>query len=213
MSVIIAVDGLSKTGKTTISRQLANRIGFTHISSGNLYRAVTKLIIQNNTINADIDDIEHLLNKSIFDFINNSGVYVNSFYWEKELRESIIDTHIIDLVQQPKIRAFVGSLIAKESLKSNCVIDGRDIGTILFPLAQIKFFFVKDYSQINLIKKLEQLNIDDLDLIDIEQRDIYDIKRKIAPLRKAPDSIPIYSYQYDLIDLLDVVEKHVIDNL
>lgn len=202
MNSIICIDGLSATGKTTISRELAKRLNFNHISSGNIYRSITYLLLTNHVSLTDIDILQSQLSAHNFKFVNSNGVFVNEQYLEKELRELIVEDNIKRVAQIPVVRAIVNGLIKKEVLNTNTVIDGRDIGTFVFPEADAKFFFVRDLKQKELSKKLESGILNESDFQYLDKRDIEDIKRTIAPLRKATDAITIYSYEQDLDNLI-----------
>lgn len=213
MNSIICIDGLSATGKTTIGRELAKRLNYNHVSSGNIYRAITHILLTNHISLTDINILQSTLLSYSFKFVNTIGVFVNEKYLEKELRESIVEENVKEVVQIPVVRATVNDLIKKEVLNTNTVIDGRDIGTILFPKANAKFFFVRDLKQKGLSEKLESGILNELDFQYLDKRDIEDIKRTIAPLRKAVDAITIYSYEQDLDNLIikitDIAKKHL----
>jgi len=204
---IVAIDGFSGTGKTTVGKELALRLGFNHISSGNLYRGITYLFVKSNINFEDLRGVKSLLDNYTFEFVNLDGIKINDLHLIEELREELVETNMGNIARLPEVREKVNSLLKEIALEWNVVIDGRDIGTFVFPDAHVKFFFTKNSSQENLVKELENYNLKNVDLNGLEEIDIRDINRPIAPLRKAPDAEIIYSYHSKLYELFDLVEQ------
>lgn len=212
MYFIVAIDGISGAGKTTAGKALAEKLKFNHISSGNLYRAITHYLIVNK-IPLNLFEIKEALSNASFSFLNIDGICVNGKLLNVELRESVVEENLDIVVQIPSVRNAVKNLIQIAVAQKSCVIDGRDVGTIMYPMAVVKFFFVKNVKQKMLAEKLETGNLQINDFRGLEARDISDIQRKIAPLRKANDAITIFSFEQSLEELFAKLERLVLNRI
>lgn len=200
--IIIAVDGYSSTGKSSISKAIANALGFIHIDTGAMYRAITLFALRNfRTKNGEID-LEKLLqhlDEISLDFREEEGalqIYINNENVSKEIRESIVSEHVSEVAKEPKVRGLAVKQQRKMVGKSGLIMDGRDIGTVVFPDADYKFFLTASVDERARRRTLEmesmgmETNFDEVKQNLIE-RDRIDSEREISPLKQADDAILI----------------------
>ena len=200
--MIIAIDGHSSCGKSTIAKSLAKRLGFTYVDTGAMYRAVTLFCQQNNLIQNGVVDEDNLAKRigevSISFALNNStqlqDTYLNGINVEKQIRSMEV-AHDVSTVS--KIAFVRKAMVEKQQeygKNANVVMDGRDIGTVVFPNADYKFFVTaspeiraqRRYDE--LMEKEGKANFDEI-LENLKQRDLIDSTRKESPLRQADDAI------------------------
>ncbi|MBP5582808.1 MAG: (d)CMP kinase [Bacteroidales bacterium] len=200
--MIIAIDGHSSCGKSTIAKSLAKRLGFTYVDTGAMYRAVTLFCQQNNLIQNGVVDEENLAKRigdiSINFTLNNSNqlkdTYLNGVNVEKQIRSMEV-AHDVSTVS--KIGFVRKAMVEKQQeygKNANVVMDGRDIGTVVFPNADYKFF-VTASPEIRAQRRYDELmgkegkaNYNEI-LENLKQRDLIDSTRKESPLRQADDAI------------------------
>ena len=200
--MIIAIDGHSSCGKSTIAKSLAKRLGFTYVDTGAMYRAVTLFCQQNNLIQNGVVDEENLAKRigdiSISFTLNNStqlqDTYLNGVNVEKQIRSMEV-AHDVSTVS--KIGFVRKAMVEKQQeygKNANVVMDGRDIGTVVFPNADYKFF-VTASPEIRAQRRYDELmgkegkaNYNEI-LENLKQRDLIDSTRKESPLRQADDAI------------------------
>jgi cytidylate kinase len=200
--MIIAIDGHSSCGKSTIAKSLAKRLGFTYVDTGAMYRAVTLFCQQNNLIRNGVVDEENLAKRigeiNIRFQVNNDtqlqDTYLNDVNVEKQIRSMEV-AHDVSLVS--KIGFVRKAMVEKQQeygKNANVIMDGRDIGTVVFPNADYKFFVTaspeirakRRYDE--LMGKEGKVNFDEI-LENLKQRDLIDSTRKESPLRQADDAI------------------------
>ena len=200
--MIIAIDGHSSCGKSTIAKALAKRLGFTYVDTGAMYRAVTLFCQQNNLIKNGVVDEENLAKRigeiNISFALNNDtqlqDTYLNGINVEKQIRSMEV-AHDVSLVS--KIGFVRKAMVEKQQeygKNASVVMDGRDIGTVVFPNADYKFFVTaspeirakRRYDE--LMEKEGKANFDEI-LENLKQRDLIDSTRKESPLRQADDAI------------------------
>ena len=186
--IIIAVDGYSSTGKSSISKAIADALGLIHIDTGAMYRAITLFALRNfRTKNGEIDLREEAGALQIY--LNNENV-------SKEIRESIVSEHVSEVAKEPKVRVLAVEQQRKIVGKLGLIMDGRDIGTVVFPDADYKFFLTASVDERARRRTLEmesmgmETNFDEVKQNLIE-RDRIDSEREISPLKQADDAILI----------------------
>jgi len=209
----IAIDGPSGAGKSTIAKLLSKRTGMLYLDTGAMYRA---LALKTYLTNTDINDLSAI--KSILDTtdisIDNSVVPMKIYLDGQDVSERIREHHISALASsvsalQP-VREKLVNLQRKISQKSDCILDGRDIGTHVLPDAEIKIFLVADVAERakrrynELIQKGADCDFEQIKR-DIEQRDYNDSHRKISPLKKAEDAIEIDSTNMTIEQVVDTI--------
>tara|TARA_Y100000741_G_C18202043_1_gene538004 strand:- start:211 stop:894 length:684 start_codon:yes stop_codon:yes gene_type:complete len=198
--IIIAIDGFAATGKSTQSKKIALFLNYKYIDSGAMYRAVTLYAIRNKISHNNISQINLMLSKIKinFNFLNGENkTLLNGEDVEKLIRSKEVSKQVSSYAKVKKIREFLISKQREFGLKKRVVMDGRDIGTVVFPKAECKFFFKSD---INISAKRRYKEIIDSGgyqtryedvLIEVSQRDSFDKKRVHSPLKKAKDSLEV----------------------
>lgn len=200
-NIIIAIDGFSSTGKSSFAKLIAKEFSFLYLDSGALYRAVTLYAMENNFIdensNIDVEGLEEALKKLDVHFENNSEgchTYIGKRCVEKDIRSLKVSNKVSPVSAVPQVRAFVDKKLREFGKRKGIVMDGRDIGTTVFPDAELKIFMTAD-SKVRaqrradeLRAKGEEVNIEDV-LKNIEERDYIDSHRETSPLTQAPDAI------------------------
>ena len=226
--ITIAIDGFSSTGKSTLAKQLAKHLGYVYVDTGAMYRAVTFFAMQNGYITADFFDKQTLINSLLsiklhFEFNPELGfgeMYLNDVNVEKEIRTLEVSNFVSLVAEVSQVRAKLVEQ-QKEMGKGKgkgkgIVMDGRDIGTVVFPKAELKVFMTAS-SETRAQRRFEELqqkgqsvSFEEV-LKNVEGRDYIDTHRDDSPLRKADDAIEIdNSYltreeQFDAV--LEMVEE------
>lgn len=202
--IVIAVDGFSSCGKSTMAKDLAKAIGYIYIDSGAMYRAVTLFALRHNLFLADgqVDEkqLRADLTKVRITFVLNSEqrpeTYLNGENVEKEIRGLEVSSRVSRIAALDFVRA---ELVHQQQLmgkEKGIIMDGRDIGTCVFPDAELKIFVVAS-AEIRaqrrfdeLTAKGEKVNFEDI-LNNVQERDRIDMTRAVSPLRKADDAIEL----------------------
>ena len=207
--IIIAIDGQASTGKSTQAKKIADKFGYNYRDSGAYYRAITLYLLQNN-INSDGIISDNILDKIYIDqkYIDKKLIiFLNDIDVTKKIRGYKVSINVSNYAKKPEIRNLVYSQLRKSSKKNSLVIDGRDIGTVVFPDATFKFFLCAD-PKIRAERRHKQINDKSVKLESIEQeiksRDSIDSTRKIAPLKQAHDAFKI---DVTLLTIDQVFEK------
>ena len=225
--ITIAIDGFSSTGKSTLAKQLAKHLGYVYVDTGAMYRAVTFFAMQNGYINIDSFDKETLINslpiiKLQFKFNLDLGfaeMYLNDVNVEKEIRTIEVSNFVSKVAEISEVRAKLVEQQKEMGKDKGIVMDGRDIGTIVFPDAELKIFMTAG-ADTRAQRRFDELQEkgDDVTyeevLKNVEERDYIDTHRQDSPLVMADDAIEIdNSYltreeQFKVVlDLVDEVIK------
>jgi len=200
--ITIAIDGFSSTGKSTIAKQLAAALGYIYVDTGAMYRAVT-LFVLNEAIAIETDEGREQLVKSLpniqLNFKPNestgrSDMYLNGDNIEKEIRTMPVSKMVSKVAEIGEVRAKLVEQQQKMGLEKGIVMDGRDIGTVVFPEAELKIFMTaspetrahRRYKE--LLDRGEQVTFPEV-LMNVKERDYIDSHREISPLRRAKDAI------------------------
>ncbi|GAA4808968.1 (d)CMP kinase [Litoribaculum gwangyangense] len=202
--IIIAIDGFSSTGKSTVAKQLANYLGYIYVDTGAMYRAVTLYAMQKGLINKDDFNKEALIyqlpNINIsFKFNEEKGfaeVYLNDKNVEKAIRTLEVSGFVSQVATLLEVRQKLVEQQHKMGKDKGIVMDGRDIGTVVFPEAELKLFMTasaeirakRRYEE--LIKRGDKISYEDV-LKNVKERDFMDSNRKDSPLVKSKDAIEI----------------------
>lgn len=203
--ITIAIDGYSSCGKSTMAKQLARKLGYIYVDTGAMYRSVTLYALRNGIFNADgtIDTkrLETEMPKIDISFRVNSetgcpDTYLNGELVEKEIRSLEVSNHVSPISALPFVREALVALQRQMGAEKGVVMDGRDIGTTVFPDAELKVF-VTASAKVRAQRRYDELqakgmpaDFDDI-LANVEQRDYIDTHREISPLRKADDAIEL----------------------
>ena len=202
--ITIAIDGFSSTGKSTLAKQLANQLGYIYVDTGAMYRAVTLFAMQNGYINADFFDKETLINsllsiKLYFKFNSDLGfaeMYLNEVSVETEIRTIEVSRFVSKVAEVSEVRAKLVEQQKEMGKNKGIVMDGRDIGTVVFPDAELKIFMTASASTRaqrrydELVMKGDTVTFEEV-LKNVEERDYIDTHREDSPLVMAADAIEI----------------------
>ncbi len=197
--IIIAVDGYSSTGKSTLAKQLAKKLNYIFVDSGAMYRAITLYFLRerinlNNT--AEVNDaLQNIsLNFEYNEAKGTSDILLNDENVEAEIRDMVVSEKVSDASAVKEVREFAVAQQQKMGEKKGIVMDGRDIGTTVFPNAELKIF-VTAAPEVRVERRFKELyeknnniNIEDVKK-NLEMRDYIDSNREVSPLRKADDAI------------------------
>jgi len=202
--ITIAIDGFSSTGKSTLAKQLANHLGYVYVDSGAMYRAVTLFAMQNGYIGNDFFDKQTLINSLPFirlNFLFNpelgfAEMYLNDVNVEKEIRTIDVSNFVSKVAEVSEVRVKLVEQQQEMGKKRGIVMDGRDIGTVVFPDAELKIFMNaspetrarRRYDELQ--SKGQNVTFEAV-LKNVEQRDHIDTHRDDSPLIKADDAIEI----------------------
>ena len=195
--IIIAIDGYSSTGKSSFAKIVANEFSFLYLDSGALYRGVTLFAIENGFITEDCKIDISGLDKALEDLdihFGPDGTYIGDRCIEKEIRSLAVANKVSPIATVAEVRRFVDRKLREFGEKKRIVMDGRDIGTTVFPEAEIKIFMTADpmvraeRRAAEMRAKGDDVNIDDV-LKNLQERDYIDSHREVSPLSKAEDAI------------------------
>ena len=211
MTYIIAIDGPSGSGKSTISNELAEILKIQYLNTGAMYRAVTYFFIENN-VNEDANDelILTMLDKIKINFIDNE-IYLNGKNIEKEIRTDQVTKNVSWVSANALVREKLVSMQRAIAEEKSFVLDGRDIGTVVFPDAKYKFYLTassKERAKRRFLQNESDLTIEEIEKSIID-RDSYDSSREISPLRKADDAIEIDSSMQSIEQTIDTILSHM----
>tara|TARA_B100000965_G_scaffold63192_1_gene48970 strand:- start:321 stop:1007 length:687 start_codon:yes stop_codon:yes gene_type:complete len=216
-TVVIAIDGPSSSGKSTIAKLIAKHLKFTYIDSGSIYRAVTYLAVKNNLLdksNINTSAIIEILKKTSISFSFNSKnqniISVDGIQLEDKIRTFKISSLVSLLAEKNEIRKYIVKIQKDISRNKSIVMDGRDIGTVVFPNADIKFYLdasLNERSQRRWkeLSKTESISLEQVKK-DLKNRDDKDINRDHSPLIKSKNSITIIT---DNLSIDEVVKKMI----
>jgi cytidylate kinase len=202
--ITIAIDGFSSTGKSTLAKQLAKHLGYVYVDTGAMYRAVTYFAMQNGYITADFFDKQTLINslpfiKLHFEFNPQLGfaeMYLNDVNIEKEIRTIQVSNFVSLVAEVSQVRAKLVEQQQEMGKGKGIVMDGRDIGTVVFPNAELKIFMTAS-SETRARRRFDELQSKGQEvsfeevLKNVEQRDHIDTHRDDSPLVKADSAIEI----------------------
>lgn len=197
--IIIAIDGFSSCGKSTLAKQLAMALGYTYIDSGAMYRGIALYLLENNIDINDHDKIIDALDHIVLTFDTSNGkndLLLNGINVESKIRTPQIAQLVSPIATIAEVRKKAVALQQLMGKDKGLVMDGRDIGTTVFPDAELKIFMTAAIPVRSQRRYLEmQANNTQQSLTEVEanliQRDHIDSNRAISPLRKAPDAIEL----------------------
>jgi len=212
--IIIAIDGYSSCGKSTTAKKVAANMGYSYIDTGAMYRAVTLYFIQNHVSLSNSREVETAIDKITIEFrinaVGQNQTYLNGLNVEDEIRKLYVADKVSEVSAIAAVRHAMVDQQRKMGKKKGFVMDGRDIGTVVFPDAELKIFMTADpyirahRRQIELMAKGEELDLEDI-LENIKKRDIIDTTRTESPLKKAEDAVVIDTTFMTLDEQVDQV--------
>lgn len=217
MSINIAIDGPSGAGKSSISKELAQKLAFIYVDTGALYRAVALYMVQNGVDIQNPDDVEKNLASLKLSFKHTEQgqrVFVGQQDVSDSIRTNEVSMAASKVSGYPAVREFLLSLQKNIAQENDVIMDGRDIGTVILPDAQVKIFLTAS-AQERARRRFEELKATDPNadydeiLRLIEKRDYDDIHRDVSPLKKAQDAIEIDSTNLSKGQVVDAIYQIV----
>lgn len=217
--IIIAIDGYSSTGKSSFAKIVANEFGFLYLDSGALYRGVTLFAIESGLIDENCSIDVPALTAALEDLdlhFGKEGTYIGDRCIENEIRSLEVAGKVSPIATVPQVRSFVDRKLREFGRSKRVVMDGRDIGTTVFPDAELKLFMTADpmiraqRRQAEMIAKGEDPDIQEV-LKNLQERDYIDSHRETSPLAKADDALVLDNSDMTIDDqmkwLKDVIQK------
>lgn len=211
--IIITIDGFSSCGKSTLAKQLARQLKYVYIDSGAMYRAITLYFLRNHVDWTDTKEVNQALTNITLEFKPNetsgqSEMYLNGENVEYVIRDMVVAEKVSDVAAVKEVREFAVTQQKQMGKKRGIVMDGRDIGTVVFPRAELKIFMTADtgtrverrYKE--MIAKNPNVQLEEVQH-NLEMRDYIDSHREVSPLRKAKDAVEL--------DNTNLTEKQQLD--
>ena len=225
--ITIAIDGFSSCGKSTMAKDLAKKLGYVYVDTGAMYRAVTLYAMRNGLFNADgsvkTADLERQMNKINITFKLNKtaerpNTYLNDELVENDIRTLEVSNHVSQIAAVPFVREAMVAQQQRMGKDKGVVMDGRDIGTTVFPEAELKVF-VTASAEVRAQRRYDELkekgmpaDFNDI-LKNVQERDYIDSHREVSPLRKAPDAIELDNSHMTIAEqsawLMEQVEQKI----
>ena len=203
--IIIAIDGFSSCGKSTMAKDLAREIGYVYVDTGAMYRAVSLYALRNNLFHSDnkvkVDELEQQMKNITISFKFNTetgrpDTYLNGELVEKEIRSLEVSSHVSPIAAVPFVRTAMVAQQQRMGESKGIVMDGRDIGTTVFPQSELKLFGTSS-AEVRAQRRYDELQAkgmpaDYADILkNVEERDYIDSHREVSPLCKADDAIEL----------------------
>ena len=203
--IVIAIDGYSSCGKSTMAKNLARQLGYVYVDTGAMYRAVTLYALRHQSFKADGEVDAASLQRAMpdirisFQFNAQTGkpdTYLNDELVEQEIRTMQVSERVSKIAALPVVRTALVAQQQRMGVDKGIVMDGRDIGTVVFPHAELKIF-VTASAEVRAQRRYDELQLkgmparyDDI-LKNVQERDYIDSHREVSPLRKADDAIEL----------------------
>ena len=199
--IIITIDGWSSCGKSTLAKQLAKKLDYLYVDSGAMYRAITLYFLRNNVDLDEKKEIKDALKQINLEFVVNdksrlSEMHLNGENVEYVIRDLLVAEKVSDVAALKEVREFAVAQQQKMGAKKGIVMDGRDIGTTVFPNAELKIFMTADIAVRverrfkELFEKNPNITIEEVKN-NLEMRDYIDSHREVSPLRKAKNALEL----------------------
>jgi len=216
--IIISIDGFASTGKSTLAKKISNHLEYNYVDTGSIYRAITLFSINNGFFEPDsikLNLLKDALNESSFVLNNNSNeLYFNDNKLDEEIRSHSVSEKVSIIAKIPLVRSFVLNQLRLLKIIKGLVIEGRDIGTVVFPNANYKFFFNasidtrverrwNEMTKKNI--KISKAKIKE----NIISRDKTDKERKMSPLIVPKDSIQIDTSNLTIEEVFNIIMNHL----
>ena len=199
--IIIAIDGWSSCGKSTLAKELAKELGYVYVDSGAMYRAITLYFLRNHIDWTDKAEVKKALKEITLEFVFNeksqqSEMHLNDENVEYVIRDLVVAEKVSDVAAIKEVRKFAVDQQQVMGNKKGIIMDGRDIGTVVFPKAELKIFLTAD-NAVRVERRFKELydknpnvTIEEVKA-NLEMRDYIDSNREESPLRKADDAVLI----------------------
>jgi len=215
--IIIAIDGPAGSGKSTVSKLVAKKLGIANVDTGAMYRAVTYKLLKSGVSLDDIEEIKRVLEETKITFEqrdNDFIIFIDGVDVTKKIRSEFISANVNIVASIPEVRNKLRELQRSVGLTTSCVIEGRDITTVVFPDTKYKFYLdapieervKRRFSELK--QKGEEINFESLKE-SIARRDKLDQTRGINPLRIAEDAIVINTMGLTPLQVAEIIIDHV----
>jgi cytidylate kinase len=211
--IIITIDGWSSCGKSTLAKRLAKELGYIYVDSGAMYRAITLYFLRNNIDLGEKKEIKEALKNISLEFSKNpqngkTEIYLNGENVEYLIRDLVVAEKVSDVAAIKEVREFAVAQQQKMGAKKGIVMDGRDIGTVVFPKAELKIFLTAD-NAVRVERRFKEMYEKNPNVTveevknNLEMRDYIDSHREVSPLKQAKDA--------RVLDNTDLTEKQTFE--
>ena len=212
-NLIVAIDGPAGSGKSTIAKLLAKKYDLTYIDTGAMYRMITLYLLENNIDISDLKEVERVLNTVNLD-MQGDKFYLDNVDVSTKIREKRINDNVSKVASIKIVRSNLVDLQRKISNNKDVILDGRDVGTVIFPNAQVKIFLIaspeerarRRYNEF--LEKKTEITYDEV-LKSIKERDHIDSTRDESPFVKADDAIELDSTNLTIDDVVNFISKEI----
>ena len=212
-NLIVAIDGPAGSGKSTIAKLLAKKYDLTYIDTGAMYRTITLYLLENNIDINDLKEVERVLNTVNLD-MQGDKFYLDNVDVSTKIREKRINDNVSKVASIKIVRSNLVDLQRKISNNKDVILDGRDVGTVIFPNAQVKIFLIaspeerarRRYNEF--LEKKTEITYDEV-LKSIKERDHIDSTRDESPFVKADDAIELDSTNLTIEDVINFISKEI----
>ena len=212
-NLIVAIDGPAGSGKSTIAKLLAKKYDLTYIDTGAMYRMITLYLLENNIDINDLKEVERVLNTVNLD-MQGDKFFLDNVDVSTKIREKRINDNVSKVASIKIVRSNLVDLQRKISNNKNVILDGRDVGTVIFPNAQVKIFLIaspqerarRRYNEF--LEKKTEITYDEV-LKSIKERDHIDSTRDESPFVKADDAIELDSTNLTIEDVINFISKEI----
>ncbi|MFA5356444.1 MAG: (d)CMP kinase [Candidatus Omnitrophota bacterium] len=218
--MIVAIDGPAGAGKSTVARIIAQRLGFIYIDTGAMYRALTLKALDNNIGLSDTPALIEIARSSAIDLFNNPDGSLKVLLDGKDvtsaIREPRITKSVSDIAKIKEVREAMLQLQRGLGRQKDSVLDGRDIGTVVFPEAEKKFYIDADFNERSkrrhkeLIEAKQKVTLGDIEK-DLSNRDKIDSTREFAPLKRAEDAVYVDTTDLSIEEVVNKVLGYIVD--
>ena len=222
-NIIITIDGWSSCGKSTLAKHLAKELGYVYIDSGAMYRAITLHFLRNHVDWTNVDAVHEALQNISLEFVYNekakqSEMHLNGENVEYVIRDLVIAEKVSEVASVREVREFAVAQQKRMGKKKGIVMDGRDIGTVVFPKAELKIFMTAD-NAVRVERRFKELyeknpavTIEEIKA-NLEMRDYIDSHREVSPLRQAKDALLLDNSNLTIRQQLEIALKWVYERL
>ena len=212
-NLIVAIDGPAGSGKSTIAKLLAKKYDLTYIDTGAMYRMITLYLLENNIDISDLKEVERVLNTVNLD-MQGDKFYLDNVDVSTKIREKRINDNVSKVASIKIVRSNLVDLQRKISNNKDVILDGRDVGTVIFPNAQVKIFLIaspeerarRRYNEF--LEKKTEITYEEV-LKSIKERDHIDSTRDESPFVKANDAIELDSTNLTIDDVVNFISKEI----